>query len=225
MSMSFLSSSTSKSLSMQIRRICDRFNLKSQGSTRYNILLECILSNTWSRWCQSEWLAPPNNHPPNNQFFIPKTDFDKLRRCHTFQKFLLISVSQTHLQIKAATHQSVCWSSMTSRILGLRTAGLVGWAPPGVMSVAADAADLACAAAATFWAIWALFTTLEKELRKLPGLEMEPELGPEPEPEPKPVTALWVWLGRLKGCRLSVAGEAGEEVDDPGGVGRCRSIM
>lgn len=92
--------------------------------------------------------------------------------------------------------------------------GLAGWLLPAeAASAAAAAADLACAAAATFWAIWALFTTLEKELRKLP--EPAPEAGPEP----------WGWLGTVGGCRLSVAGEAGEEADEPGGVGLCRSIM
>lgn len=111
---------------------------------------------------------------------------------------------------------------MTSRILGLRMTGFDGWLPPveaPSAAAAAAAADLACAAAATFWAIWALFTTLEKELRKLPGVEVEPEAEPELEPDP----GVWLWM--LGGCRLSVAGEAGEEVDEAGGVGLCRSIM
>lgn len=114
-----------------------------------------------------------------------------------------------------STYQSVCWSSMTSRILGLRMTGLGGWLLPVEAPSAAVAADLACAAAAMFWAIWALFTTLEKELRKLPV----PEVGAGPD------AGLGPGVGALGGCRLSVAGEAGEEVDEPGGVGLCRSIM
>lgn len=104
---------------------------------------------------------------------------------------------------------------MTSRILGFRMTGLGGWLPAAEAPSAVAAADLECAAAATFWAIWALFTTLEKELRKLPGLEVEPEAELEP----------WLGLGMLGGCRLSVAGEAGEDVDEPEGIGLCRSIM
>lgn len=66
----------------------------------------------------------------------------------------------------------------------MRITGLAGWTLPAEApsAAAAAAADLACAAAATFWAICALFTTLEKELRKLP----EPEAGPEAEPEDTP---------------------------------------
>lgn len=84
---------------------------------------------------------------------------------------------------------------------------------------------MACAAAATFWAIWALFTTLEKELRKLPAPEVGAGVGPGVGPAAGPGPEPWVGIGMLGGCRLSVAGEAGEEVDEPGGVGLCRSIM
>ena len=89
--------------------------------------------------------------------------------------------------------------------------------PPGPPSAvaAAAAADLACAAAATPWAIWALFTTLEKELRN--------------PPPPEATGGAWDWLGATGGCRLSVAGEAGVEVEEEGveglGAGLCRSIM
>lgn len=97
---------------------------------------------------------------------------------------------------------------MTSRILGFRMTGLAGAAA----AASATAAE-ALAAAAAFCANWAVFTTLEKELRKPPGVGAEPEAG--------------ACGGRLGGVRLSVAGEAGLEVEE-GGVGRgplCRSIM
>lgn len=103
---------------------------------------------------------------------------------------------------------------MTNRILGFRMTGLAGAAA----AASATAAE-ALAAAAAFCANWAVFTTLEKELRKPPGVGA----GDEPKAEPEAGTC----GGRLGGVRLSVAGEAGLEVEE-GGVGRgplCRSIM
>lgn len=149
------------------------------------------------------------------------------KTCSKMWKYTFFcSTTHAHTCEHHETHQSVCWSSMTSRILGLRMTGLGGWPLPVEAPSAAVAADLACAAAATFWAIWALFTTLEKELRKLPVPKAEPV--PVPVPGPEPEAGLEAGVGMLGGCRLSVAGEAGEEVDEvdePGGVGLCRSIM